>query len=404
MINNNNNNYCNMNTDDNNNFFDFITIPIVGGLVTYFANKWMEITNINNNDLDDDLNKNKVVDIYKYDFKELDEKVKQNENNISIKNKMRLYEDFTFNNIKLIRPEDCFIVHIDGKNFTKIFRDFNYEYYKSTKADYSPEFTLTMEYVSQDLMFEYHPTTIYVATDEIILYFSYSKFKHLYSGNINKILSNICSSASISFNHHFKNNTSHMKYNCIKDILNFVKTNFEGKVIVFNNNIVAGEYMFNRVMNCYTTFNMLNNNNYNYKNDTRNNTTPYFLDTIRFGTFIKREYFYVVNLRGNKINRRRRIIRFNLNIKDIAINSISEDTLMYFLTSRYLCNDIDNNTQKDNITFLNEEFHLQNRMINTKMSIEFFTHPSYFDQNFNPETQIIYENKKEEDEDKQEDK
>ena len=113
--------------------------------------------------------------------------------------RMKFYETHTENNVSVIPNAYPFIIKLDGRNFSKIFK--NTTGSKTNLPFY--EYKHAMELTVVDLIKEFHATTGYTYSDKMILIFPPST--HMFNGRIMKLQSIIASFATSRFISHLTN-------------------------------------------------------------------------------------------------------------------------------------------------------------------------------------------------------
>lgn len=295
-------------------FINGLVGGLVGGITSYVATKLFNQytqTNATNQDDEEDI----------YEITDIDELNKHLCNkSYSYETEMKIIKNFTDKHIYQINHNNCFAICIDGHNFKKIFKEFNDEYCENNQIKFSPEFTLAMERTAYDLMNKLHASSAYVYSDKIILIFSvgnYSDSSHMYNGNKNKLMTNVSAYTLQQFMYHFNGLCStSLPVTTYKSLHKLFMSEWN---IVFNINIIVfpteyylAEFVINNINKCFS-------NTHKYNISVKSNIiSDSYYDTIRFGTFLKREIYEKENLSKTKINERRQIIRFNIDFNDVV--------------------------------------------------------------------------------------
>jgi tRNA(His) 5'-end guanylyltransferase len=121
---------------------------------------------------------------------------------MSLNERMASYEEYT----KPVEGYETFIVRLDGRSFKQIIT-------KYFKGPFDESFSNIMLETANKLFQEFSPTIVHVMSDEINLVFknkcskiqyymsleNQNHYKHIFAGNISKILSTMASSASTNF-------------------------------------------------------------------------------------------------------------------------------------------------------------------------------------------------------------
>lgn len=123
---------------------------------------------------------------------------------VDLGERMKYYEEMS-TNISVVKPEQSFVIRIDGRAFSKYTKSLKALSQKTHDVPYSPEFKRCMLLTANSLLREFRPSTVYTHSDEITLIFSPSYDKngyltpHAYDGKVRKLLSLIPSYASVVF-------------------------------------------------------------------------------------------------------------------------------------------------------------------------------------------------------------
>jgi hypothetical protein len=247
-------------------------------------------------------------------------------NDYNIKTTIRMLKEFTNKNIQKVNSDNCFAICLNGYNFSKTFKTFNNDYYNNTSLDYSPEFTLAMEHTAYDLMMKFHASFVYIYSDKIILFFPEKineEEQHIFKGDKNKLLTLTSSMASLYFSHYFLNYYYNMPF-VNHDVATEIEMNimFNSELIVFPESDYVFDYILSEINKCFKK-------SYNFKQHLLSKTyskpqfkdqkksyiyTNCYIDTIRYGTILKKEIYQKENLSNTKTNERKRVFRCNINM------------------------------------------------------------------------------------------
>ncbi len=168
---------------------------------------------------------------------------------MSLKERMKYYETESSGKI-IINGSETFAIRLDGRCFSKITQYF--------EKPYDEKFSEVMLKTANAIFKEFHPTMIHVQNDEINIIFKNrcskkeyeiepNKYKHLFGGKVNKILTILSSFASAKM-FYFLNElvNENIKYIELKDNIKNINIAFDSKIIMIpeNKNYEAINYIF----------------------------------------------------------------------------------------------------------------------------------------------------------------
>jgi hypothetical protein len=295
---------------------------LVGGITSYIATKFFNKQY--EQEQKNEQNENESPDD-DYDFTSLIDTLYSNKYNI--KKEIKLIQEFTNKHIQKVSPTDCFAICINGKNFNKIFKEFNEEYYNNNQLNRSSEFTLSMERTASDLMHKFHASSSYIYSDKIILIFSvtHEKSSHMYNGDKNKLIAYVSAFTLQQFMYHF-NGICSESLPSYKSLNKLFRSEYN---IIFNVNMIVfptechlAEFIINNIDNCFS-----DSYTYNFDINPKSISESYY-NTICYGTFLKREIYEKENLNKTRVNERKQIIRCNIDYHNFPINNYS--TIHFF--------------------------------------------------------------------------
>ena len=185
-------------------------------------------------------------------------KEQQQEQKLSLENRMRSYEDEHKNYVSKF---DTYVVRIDGSNFKAVSHKFPI----SKTNVFDKYFVSAMATTAKDLISRFHCQTIYVHSDEISLVFkavrtdndsNSDKYEHIFGGQIEKIISEIPAYASVRFCHNLKqvlkSETNNVEYKKVFDMLNDPQIMFDGRLFTVPEDYEVSNYLLWRsCQDCY---------------------------------------------------------------------------------------------------------------------------------------------------------
>ncbi len=121
---------------------------------------------------------------------------------VALGERIKMYENTPLPTTGKIKPEDNFIIRLDGRSFSAFTGSF--------VKPFDPIFIKAMCYTAQDLLEKFNCQTAYTHSDEITLIFSRQYpdksgtyvSVHLFDGRVQKIISLTASYCSVRFNWH----------------------------------------------------------------------------------------------------------------------------------------------------------------------------------------------------------